>query len=109
MLSHTDTNLCPVAAVLAYLAQRPNCAKGPLFVKRDGSKTMLVDMLHSVLQCAGIDPTRYKGHLFRICVATTAVALGIQDSLIQKMGRWSSSAFLRTPHMELASIPKTLG
>ena len=114
-LSRTDTDLCPVAVLLAYLAQRPNSGKGPLFVKRDGSpltKPMLVDMLHNALRCAGIDPTYYKGHSFRIGAATTAAALGIQDSLIQKMGRWSSAAFLayiRTPHTELASVSKTLG
>ena len=114
-LSRTDTDLCPVAALLAYLAQRPNCGKGPLFIKVDGSpltKTLLVNMLHKALQHAGIDPTHYKGHSFRIGAASTAAALGIQDSLIQKMGRWSSSAFLayvRTPHVELASVSKTLG
>ena len=76
-LSRTDTDLCPVVALLAYLAQRPNSGKGPVFVQKDGSpltKPMLVDMLHSALRCAGIDPTYYKGHSFRIGAATTAAA-----------------------------------
>ena len=66
---------------------------------------MLVGMLHSVLQRAGINPTHCKSHSFRIGVG--AAALGNQDSFIQKMGHWSSLAFLayvRTPDMELASV-----
>ena len=96
-MAKTSSDLCPVVALLSYLARRPSPAGGPLFIKEDGSaliKSEMVAVLHATLRLARIDPTFYKGHSFRIGAATTAAALGIQDSLIQKLGRWSSNAFL---------------
>ena len=83
---------------------------GPLFIFEDGSylsKAKLGQSLNQALRAAGIDPTFYKGHSFRIGAATTAVACGIEDSLIQKMGRWSSNAFqlyIWTPPEQLSKV-----
>ena len=88
-LARTNTDLCPVTAILNYLAIRP-ATLGPMFVFEDGaylSRQKLVQSLNRSLAATGIDPQFYKGHSFRIGAATTAAALGIQDSLIQKMGR----------------------
>ena len=46
------------------------------------------------LTAIGLDPAQYVGHSFRIGAATTGAAAGIEDSTIQALGRWSSSAFL---------------
>ena len=114
-LARTYTDLCPVAALLAYLARRPVHGHSPLFITEDGTpftKMHLIKLLHATLREAGINPEFYKGHSFRIGAATTAAALGLQDSTIQKMGRWSSSAFLayiRTPQQDLAAVSKLLG
>ena len=60
---------------------------------------------------AGIDAQCYSGHSFRVGVATTAAACGVEDSLIKTLGQWSSSAYLlyvRVPRERLAALSSTL-
>ena len=108
-LSRTGTDLCPVSALLAYLAIRGD-ALGPLFIHQDKSpltKHKLILMLRSTLQEAGIDATFYSGHSFRIGAATTAAACGISETVIMQMGRWRSSAYqayIKIPPRDLATI-----
>jgi len=50
---------------------------GPLFQLQNSqplTRQKLVDMLRTTLSMAGIDPTHYSGHSFRIGAATTAAA-----------------------------------
>jgi len=71
----------------------------------------MVEKLRESLTEAGVDPTKFAGHSFRIGAASTARANGVQDSMIQTLGRWRSAAYLRyvrIPRQELASISKTL-
>ena len=108
-LGRTGRDLCPVTAVLAYLAIHPT-SQGPLFVFWDGSyltRDKLVALLRAGLRLMGIDPSRFSGHSFRIGAATTAAQVGIQDVTIKMYGRLESSAFqcyVRTPREQLAGI-----
>ena len=43
----------------------------------------------------GKDDSAYCGHSFRIGAATSAAAAGVEDHLIQTMGRWSSDCYVR--------------
>ena len=101
-LGRTFQPLCPVAAVLSYLAIHSS-SPGPFFVFSDGSplsRDRLVSALSQALKELGLDSSSYKGHSFRIGAATAAAKAGLSDSLIQVLGRWRSSAFLsyiRTP------------
>ena len=112
-LARNDSDLCPVAAVLAYVAVRPP-GEGPLLRDAEGSpltKRLFSRKFHEVLKGAGIDPTHYKGHSFRIGAATSAAAVGISDSNIKMLGRWSSDAFqtyIRTPSSELGALATRL-
>ena len=105
----TGNELCPVAAILAFLAVRGQ-DDSPLFKTKDGtplSRQMLVTMVKNTLLKAGIDCSRYSGHSFRIGAATTALAKGIPESTIQTLGRWKSDTYkryVRIPREQLSSF-----
>ena len=94
-MGKTDGDLCRVAALLSYIAE-PGLEAGPLFRFRDKrplTRQALVNEVHSALRHAGIDPTPYSGHSFRIRATTTAAAAGIEDAVIKILGRWRSNAY----------------
>ena len=84
---HSD--LCPVAAMMAYLVSRGS-VPGPLFVFKDGrflTRPRFVSAVRQALQSAGVDCLKYAGHSFRIGAATTAASRGMEDSIIKTLGR----------------------
>jgi len=105
--------LCPVAAVLAWMVRRGK-ADGPLFHFRDGSpltQQRFVAEVRSVLHTIGEDPKKFGGDSFRSGTATTATQQGIGDSTIKLLGRWRSSAYqtyIKTPPTRLAGYSRTL-
>ena len=109
----TNTPICPVTAILTYLAVR-GIQSGPLFCLPNSqplTQAKFAALLKHSLAAAGIDCTRYSGHSFRIGAATTAAARGIPDSTIQTLGRWASDCFrryIRLPPEELAGVSQTL-
>ena len=101
----TGDELCPVEAIVAYARKRGVALGLPL------TKARFVEGVKSTLSRAGVPSEGYSGHSFRIGAATTAARAGIQDSAIQAMGRWASSAFLRyirTPRESLATHSRIL-
>ena len=101
--------LCPISAMLAYLSLRgPN--PGMLFQYADKSpltKSRFVADFRARLTQAGIASHNYSGHSFRIGAATTAAGIGIEDSMIQTLGRWKSNAYLlyvKLDPLQLASV-----
>ena len=109
----TGDQLCPVAAVLAWLVRRGS-TEGPLFSFMDGSaltQQRFVTELRKALRTIGEDPSKYGGHSFRSGAATTAAQQGIGDATIKLLGRWRSSAsqvYIKTPPSSLAGYSKTL-
>ncbi len=70
-LGKTSASICPVTAILQYLAVRPPDA-GPLFISSDQkpiTKQVFVKKIRAVLERVGIDSSGYKGHSFRIGAA----------------------------------------
>ena len=69
------------------------------------TKAKFVALVKGALTRARVDSSKYAGHSFHIGAATTAHLQGIEDATIIKMlGRWDSSAYIRTPHNRLASL-----
>ena len=105
----TGRELCPVSAVLGYIAIRGS-QPGPFFLKpRAGpiTKAHFVGELRTVISSLGFPQEQFAGHSFRIGAATSAALAGMEDSSIQLLGRWSSAAFLRyvrTPPAKLAAL-----
>lgn len=112
-LGRTSATICPVSAILNFLAVRPS-GVGPLFVHQDGTpllRAQFVAKLKDALSAAGVDNRYYSGHSFRIGAATTAAAAGVPDHIIKMLGRWESSAYqlyVRTPRSTLASVSRQM-
>ena len=90
VLGRTQTDLCPVEALLTYLARR-GFQQGPLFRFENGdvlSRAALVNQVQRALTAEGTDASRFACHSFRIGAATAAVARGLDDSTIRTLGRW---------------------
>ena len=112
-LGRTGSDICPVAALLSYLACR-GPRPGPLFIFADGrllTRRRFVELVRAALASAGVDQRHYSGHSFRIGAATTAAAKGIEDSVIKTLGRWESVAYLqyvRIPRSQLTRYSSVL-
>ena len=87
---------------------------GLLFRFEDGTaltRPALVRELRRALLAAGVDASPYSGHSFLIGAATTAAAVGVEDSVIKILGRWQSSAYtqyVRVPRDKLAEVTSRL-
>jgi len=91
-----NDELCPIAALLGYLACRPSFPWF-LFLFSDGTQLSRIHQyaeLKVVLRATRIDTAGYSGHSFHIGEATIAVQVSFSGSLIQTLGRWRSAAFL---------------
>jgi len=106
--------LCPVAKMNQFVKLRRLCsatAFSPLFVVDALSNNPLtrgdfITYLRQLLTRLGYDNSRYCGHSFRIGAATSAASAGVEDHLIQTLGRWSSNCFTRYIHTSTRSICK---
>ena len=92
---HDD--LCPVAALLAWLLWSGN-SPGLIFRVSSGkhlTHDAFVRNLCEVIQAAGLDPVGFSGHNFHSGAATTASSQGISDAHLKLLGRWKSNAYQR--------------
>ena len=88
-LGKTDSQLCPVDALLPYLTVRGN-QEGPLFITADGrrlTRQLFSESLDNILVTLRLDSGEYNTHSFRIGAATSASEAGIPDSTIMMLGR----------------------
>lgn len=113
MLSKTNELVCPVTALLPYLAVRGS-KEGPLFMMANQqylTPPLFRASLFNILKSIGISTHQYNTHSFRIGAATSAKAAGISDLHIKMLGRWQSDAYqtyIKTPPEDLAKFSKLL-
>ena len=113
-LGRTNNNLCPVPAVVTYLAICHKLGAGPFFNFQSGTaltRASFVCRVQKVLKESGIDADKFSGHSFCIGAASTAAAKGVEDSLIKTLGRWESLAYLlyiQVPREQLADLSVVL-
>ena len=109
-MGKTDKDLCPVKAAVHYLKLHGDCS-GFLFIFKDGSpltKPVLVQQIRETLDKEGIDGSKYARHSFRIGAASTAASKGLEDSTIKTLGRWRSSAYIKSSPTEITKYSRTL-
>ena len=113
VLGHTGNDLCPVASMLDYLNSRGN-RPGALFQSGTGEpihRQFFVNKVQQALASAGIPGHLFNGHSFRIGAATTASAVGIPETIIKHLGRWSSAAYqayIRPAQSSLVGVSQQL-
>ena len=96
VLSRQPNSTCPVVLLSKYLTLR-GLRPGAIFVSEGGlpvSRSVFSNQLLRTCHLCGLDPSRYKGHSFRIGAASYA-DLGLSDAQFRMLGRWRSNAFLR--------------
>jgi hypothetical protein len=112
-VGRTGTEICPVSLTLQYVMER-GPSRGPFFRLQDRTpltKGFFVTKVRHALSTLGVQPQCYAGQSFRIDAAMAAAQAGLGDSVIQSLGRWSSTAFrrcIRTPQENLASFSREL-
>lgn len=104
LVVNRQSSFCPVQILLVYLALRGN-TPGPIFKTEQGAtveRTSFTDLLSQAIKFSGLNPSRYKGHSFRIGAASHAAERGMSDAQIRILGRWKSNAFqkyIRVPSL----------
>ena len=97
-LSLASSPLCPVAAMLAYMASRRD-TPGPFFRDERGQplpKATFVRKNRQALSQLCLPAKQFAGHSFHIGAATAAAQVGLEDFVIQALGHWFSTAFCCT-------------
>lgn len=86
---------CPVGALEHYIKMRGR-TDGPLFCYPQNTavtRQEFSNILKQSLMFCNLDVNRFKGHSFRIGMASYCASRGMSDSQIRFLGRWKSDAF----------------
>ena len=112
-LGKTTHAICPVTALVQYLAMRGG-TPGPLFLLPNNqslTRTSFNSALNKTFQELNLDYHQFNTHSFRIGAATSAKRAGLSDSHLKALGRWRSDAYLRYARFspnDLAGLSKFL-
>jgi len=104
----TNNDFCQVTALAAYLAVR-GTLPGPFFLLANGcplTREMFVTRVKALLTKTGLNSAHYSGNSFRIGAATSAAALGVEESVIKtrKMANSAYLLYVRAPRERLALL-----
>ncbi len=94
-LQRTDRDICPVRAVLEFMAIRAP-GQGPFFTGQDGvgltRRDFVVEVRRALVE-KGVPEAGISGHSFRIGAATAAAACGATEEEVKALGRWKSREY----------------
>ena len=96
ILSANGTVTCPIAAIDAMLADRPNARPDEAlfyYDQRPLSRKLLLQSMRFYLSAAGFNPDSYSGHSLRKGGAQSLYEAGVHPTDIQTLGRWKSISF----------------
>ena len=112
LVGKTGSSLCPVAALLEFIRRRSS-AEGPLFMFRNGkaaSRVWFCKRFKLAVASTGIKGD-FTSHSLRIGAATQAANVGLSESIIKSLGRWSSDSFklyIRTSRNAVIQASKSI-
>jgi hypothetical protein len=98
-LWHDGSTMCPYTAMLTHYqstAASRHGAVGPLFRYASGTNLTrgpFTKALRASLQFAGYNPGLFSAHSLRAGAAVSVSTAGYSGDVIQKQGRWKSSAY----------------
>lgn len=90
-----DPIICPYLILSKYIAVRPS-GTGNFLVHLDLSpltRFQFSTILQRCLASLGLGHFKFSSHSFRIGAATEAARMGLDDSIIKRLGRWESERF----------------
>ena len=105
-LGRTSHEICPVWAIVPFLAAQGN-KPGPLFILRNDkmlTRQMFGSALDRILIQLHLNKEHFNTHSFRIGAATSAKQAGMSDIHIKMLGRWKSDAYQRYVRMSPADL-----
>ena len=104
--------LFPVTTLKKYISIRKTrgaSPSSPLFLNSEFNaipltRSTFITNLKEVLSRTGHSDQQFSGHSFRIGACTSGAAAGIEDHLLQVLGRWKSGCYTRYIRTQLASF-----
>ena len=103
-IAAVQADVCPVRLMRQYLRHHPS-RSGPLFVLGLNRYLIHQDIVNLLHRCLP-DVPAINTHSFCIGGASAAASMGVPDSHIQILGRWSSNAYLRYLHLPDSSVAR---
>ena len=95
-MGHTHRASCPVAALQAYFEHCKAPPGASLFHFQTGcplTSRAIRAILRDLLLKSGYNTSKYNTHSLWIGAATAAAQVGLPSPTIQRLGRWSSTAY----------------
>ena len=113
VLGRTGDDLCPVSALLEYLARRGG-RPGALSQWQNGtalSKTWFVEVVRQALTVPHLPIKDYATHTLRLGATTATAMARLEDSTFQILGQWRSDSYqlyIRMAPPHLVSLSSSL-
>ena len=92
----SESAVCAYCSMLNYLSHRRASHSAPLFLYQSGvplTHSNFTTAIRQMLSAAGLPSLHFTPHSIRAGAATDAHRAGAPDSAIQRLGRWTSSAY----------------